>query len=153
MEEKIAVVVGSKNDLSFLEGAREIFSQFQVEFDIFTLSAHRNLDETIKFASEAEEKGYAVIIACAGMAAHLPGVIAAKTILPVIGVPLPTSEIQGMDALLAIVQMPAGIPVATMAIGRAGVKNAALLAISIMARKNSRLATDLREYRRKLSGK
>jgi len=153
MEEKVAVVVGSKNDLSFLEGAREIFSRFQVEFDIFTFSAHRNLDETVKFASEAEEKGYAVIIACAGMAAHLPGVIAAKTILPVIGVPLPTSEIQGMDALLAIVQMPAGIPVATMAIGRAGVKNAALLAISIMARKNSRLATALREYRRELTGK
>ncbi|HOJ40259.1 MAG TPA: 5-(carboxyamino)imidazole ribonucleotide mutase [bacterium] len=150
MEEKVAIVVGSKHDLDFLEGAREILSSFGVAYDVLTLSAHRNLDATTAFAAEAESKGYGVIIACAGMAAHLPGVIAAKTLLPVIGVPLPTSDIQGMDALLAIVQMPAGVPVATMAIGRAGVKNAALLATAILARKYPRLRQALQEYREKI---
>jgi len=124
---KVAIVVGSKNDLELIEGAKEMLKNFGVEFDVFVLSAHRTLDETISFAEKAEEAGYEVIIAAAGMAAHLPGVIAAKTILPVIGVPLPTSEIKGVDALLSIIQMPTGVPVATMAIGKAGVKNAALL--------------------------
>ncbi|MCD6221089.1 5-(carboxyamino)imidazole ribonucleotide mutase, partial [bacterium] len=118
---KVAIVVGSKNDLELIEGAEEMLNNFGVEFDVFVLSAHRTLDETISFAEKAEEAGYEVIIAAAGMAAHLPGVIAAKTILPVIGVPLPTSEIKGVDALLSIVQMPTGVPVATMAIGKAGV--------------------------------
>jgi len=147
---KVAIVVGSKNDLELIEGAKEMLDNFGVEFDVFVLSAHRTLDETISFAERAEKDGYEVIIAAAGMAAHLPGVIAAKTILPVIGVPLPTSEIKGADALLSIVQMPTGVPVATMAIGKAGVKNAALLSVEILARKDKNLREKLIDYRKKL---
>ena len=113
-------------------------------------SAEEVTDRVIAFASSAEQNGFDVIIAVAGMAAHLPGVIAAKTVLPVIGVPLPTSEIRGVDSLLAIVQMPGGIPVATMAIGKAGVKNAALLAVEILARNDEALLEKLREYRKNL---
>lgn len=147
---KVAIVIGSKNDLDLIEGAKEILENFGVEYDVFVLSAHRTLDETITFAENAEKEGYEVIIAAAGMAAHLPGVIAAKTILPVIGVPLPTSDIKGMDALFSIVQMPTGVPVATMGIGKAGVKNAALLSITIMARYNEDLKEKLIEYKKKL---
>jgi len=147
MEKKIAIVVGSKSDIPYIDGAKEILDSFGVSYEVMVMSAHRTLDKTMKFAQEAEAKGFAVIIACAGMAAHLPGVIAAKTLLPVIGVPLPTSEIKGIDALLAIVQMPAGVPVATMAIGKAGVKNAAILAVQILADSNEVLKEQLRKYK------
>ena len=150
MEEKIAIVVGSKTDIPYLNGAKTILDEFKVNYEIFILSAHRNIDKTIEFSETAESKGFEVIIACAGMAAHLPGVISAKTILPVIGVPLPTSEIRGIDALLSIVQMPSGVPVATMAIGKSGVKNAALLAISILARKNTGLKKKLIKFKKSL---
>ncbi|HDD65052.1 MAG TPA: 5-(carboxyamino)imidazole ribonucleotide mutase [Firmicutes bacterium] len=149
-KKKVAIVVGSKNDIPYLDGAKEILEDFGVEYEIFVLSAHRTLDETISFAKEAESKGFGVIIACAGMAAHLPGVIAAKTTLPVIGVPLPTSEIKGIDALLAIVQMPSGVPVGTMAIGKAGVKNAALFSISILAISDEELREKLKKFREEL---
>ena len=147
---KVAIVVGSKNDLELIEGAKEILNNFEVEFDVFVLSAHRTLDDTISFAENAEKNGYEVIIAAAGMAAHLPGIISAKTILPVIGVPLPTSDIKGVDALLSIVQMPTGVPVATMSIGKAGVKNAALFSIEILARNNEKLKEKLIEYKKNL---
>ncbi len=111
------------------------------------MSAHRSLDRTMEFAEKAEAEGFGAIIACAGMAAHLPGVIAAKTILPVIGVPLPTSDIKGMDALLAIVQMPSGVPVATMAIGKSGVKNGAILAAEILSLNDEGLKKKLKEYK------
>ena len=150
MGEKVAIVTGSPNDLPYLDGAKEMLEKFGIAYEVFTLSAHRNLDETVKFAAAAEENGFDAIIACAGMAAHLPGVIAAKTILPVIGVPLPTSEIKGMDSLLAIVQMPSGVPVATMAIGKAGVKNAAIFAAAILARKSPALREKLAAFKETL---
>ena len=150
MAEKVAVIVGSRNDLEFIEGAKELLVKFGIEHEVHAMSAHRSLDKTMEFAETAEENGFEVIIACAGMAAHLPGVIAAKTILPVIGVPLPTSDIRGMDSLLAIVQMPSGVPVATMAIGKAGVKNAAILAAEILARKNPAVRERLKAYKESL---
>jgi len=150
MAEKVAVVIGSQNDMVYLDGLKEIFDKFGITYEIFTLSAHRSLDKTIEFAENAETNGFEVIIACAGMSAHLPGVIAAKTILPVIGVPLPTSEIKGVDALLSIAQMPSGVPVATMSIGKTGVKNSAILAISILARKNPQLHKKLKEFKESL---
>jgi 5-(carboxyamino)imidazole ribonucleotide mutase len=147
MNRKIAIVVGSKNDISYLEGAKTILDRFELSYEVMVMSAHRSLDKTMDFAQNAETDGYSVIIACAGMAAHLPGVIAAKTVLPVIGVPLPTSDIRGMDALLAIVQMPSGVPVATMAIGKAGVKNAAILAVQILALQDEVLKEKLKQYK------
>ena len=147
---KVAIVVGSKNDIPYLDGAKEILEDFGVDYEIFVLSAHRTLDETVDFARNAESKGFGVIIACAGMAAHLPGVIAAKTTLPVIGVPLPTSDIRGIDALLAIVQMPSGVPVGTMAIGKAGIKNAALFSISVLALSDENLKKKLKKFRESL---
>jgi 5-(carboxyamino)imidazole ribonucleotide mutase len=143
----VAIIVGSKTDLPFLEGATSVLEEFGVAYSVEVMSAHRSLDKVSAFASSAEENGFEVIIAVAGMAAHLPGVIAAKTVLPVIGVPLPTSDIKGMDSLLAIVQMPGGIPVATMAIGKAGVKNAALFAVAILARREKPLLKKLQKYR------
>lgn len=151
MAEKVALIVGSRNDLEFVEGARELLVKFGIEHEVLAMSAHRSIDKTTAFAETAEENGFEVIIACAGMAAHLPGVIAAKTILPVIGVPLPTSDIRGMDSLLAIVQMPSGVPVATMAIGKAGVKNAAILAAEILARKNPAVRERLKAYKESLA--
>lgn len=150
MAEKVALVVGSKNDLPYLDEAKEILEKFGVAYEVFTLSAHRNLDATAAFARNAEKNGFSVIVACAGMAAALPGVLAAKTILPVIGVPLPSSEVKGMDSLLSIVQMPSGIPVATMAIGKPGVKNAALFSVAILAGKDRRLKEELKKYRESL---
>ena len=150
MAEKVALVIGSKNDLPYLDGAKEILDHFGIVYEIKVLSAHRSLDETMAFAETAESDGFEVIVACAGMAAHLPGVIAAKTILPVIGVPLPTSDIQGIDALMSIVQMPSGVPVATMAIGKAGVKNGAILAASILSRKDPALREKFIAFKKSL---
>ncbi len=144
---QVAIVLGSQNDLPFVDGAKEILEKFEVPYSVEVMSAHRNLDRTISFAETAEEKGIRVIIACAGMAAHLPGVIAAKTTLPVIGVPLPTSEIKGIDSLYSMVQMPSGVPVGTMAIGKAGVKNAAIFAIEIIALGDEVLSRKLKEYK------
>lgn len=147
---KVAVIVGSQNDLPFLEGAKEIFEKFAVPYSVQVMSAHRSLDKTITFAESARSKGIKVIIACAGMAAHLPGVIAAKTTLPVIGVPLPTSEIKGVDSLYSMVQMPSGVPVGTMAIGKSGVKNAAIYAIEILALEDETLHNKLMEFKNSL---
>ncbi|HOJ30935.1 MAG TPA: 5-(carboxyamino)imidazole ribonucleotide mutase [bacterium] len=144
---KVAVIVGSQNDLPFLDGAKEILDKFGVPYIVEVMSAHRSLDKTVEFSESARAKGIQIIIACAGMAAHLPGVIAAKTTLPVIGVPLPTSEIKGIDALYSMVQMPSGVPVGTMAIGKSGVKNAAIFAIEILALNDSTLYEKLKEYK------
>ncbi|HOK79993.1 MAG TPA: 5-(carboxyamino)imidazole ribonucleotide mutase [bacterium] len=144
---KIALVVGSQNDLPFLDGAKEILDKFGVSYTVEVISAHRSLDKTINFSESARAKGIQVIIACAGMAAHLPGVIAAKTTLPVIGVPLPTSEIKGIDALYSMVQMPSGVPVGTMAIGKSGVKNAAIFAVEILALNDSGLYEKLKAFK------
>ena len=147
---KVAVITGSENDLPYLEGAKEILEKFGVPYVIEVMSAHRSLDKTVKFAEEAEAEGFEVLIACAGMAAHLPGVIAAKTTLPVIGVPLPTSDIKGIDSLYSMVQMPSGVPVATMAIGKAGVKNSAIFAVTILARKDEKLREKLKQFKESL---
>ncbi|MCM8822203.1 MAG: 5-(carboxyamino)imidazole ribonucleotide mutase [Candidatus Omnitrophica bacterium] len=147
---KVALIVGSQNDLVFLDGAKEMLEKFGVSYIIEVMSAHRSLDKTISFAESAKTNGIKVIIACAGMAAHLPGVLAAKTTLPVIGVPLPTSEIKGVDSLYSMVQMPSGVPVGTMAIGRAGVKNAAIFAIEILALSDDTLQNKLVEFKNSL---
>ncbi len=150
MEKKVAVLLGSKSDMDYIEGAKELLEKFEIPYEVLVMSAHRTLDKVMEFSENAEESGFGVIIACAGMAAHLPGVLAAKTTLPVIGVPLPTSEIKGIDALLAIVQMPSGVPVATMAIGKAGVKNAAILSAEILALSDKNLKDRLKAYKESL---
>jgi 5-(carboxyamino)imidazole ribonucleotide mutase len=144
---KVAVLLGSTSDEEVMKGCTDYLTKFGIPWDLKILSAHRTPDATAAFVKSAEENGYALIIAAAGMAAHLPGVAAAYTTLPVIGVPLAGSELKGVDALYAIVQMPAGIPVATVAIGSAGAKNAAVLAAEILALGEPALTARLREFR------
>lgn len=130
---EVVVVMGSISDWEQMQGASELLDQLGIKHDRHIISAHRMPTEMISFAETAEQQGYKVIIAGAGGAAHLPGMIASSTLLPVIGVPIKSSALSGMDSLLSIVQMPAGVPVATMAIGVAGAKNAALMAARILA--------------------
>jgi len=144
---KVAVLLGSTSDEEVMKGCTDYLTKFGIPFDLKILSAHRQPDATAAFVRSAEEHGYGLIIAAAGMAAHLPGVAASYTTLPVIGVPLAGSELRGVDALYAIVQMPAGIPVATVAIGSAGAKNAAVLAAEILALSEPSLTARLREFR------
>lgn len=142
---QIRIILGSKSDVEQCEAMQQILKDFGVDYDFHISSAHRNPEKTAQLAKNAEAEGVQVIIAAAGMAAHLPGVIAAHTILPVIGVPLVSGNLGGIDALLSIVQMPTGVPVASVAIG--GVKNAALLAIQILALHNPELKEKLRIYK------
>lgn len=144
---KIAVVMGSKSDWDTMKETCLILEKFGVSYDKKILSAHRTPDRMFAFSEEAKEKGFNVIISGAGGAAHLPGMIAAKTILPVIGVPIKSKSLNGLDSLLSIVQMPGGVPVASMAIGSAGAKNAALLALEILALTDTRLGQQLIAYR------
>ena len=129
----VAIMMGSQSDAEIMKNCEEYLTQFGISSEVKILSAHRQPEETAHYARQAEGRGIRVIIAAAGMAAHLPGVVASLTILPVIGVPLSGSELQGVDALYSIVQMPAGIPVATVAIGKTGARNAAVLAAEIIA--------------------
>ena len=145
---KVGILLGSKSDEDVMKGCTEYLSRFGIPFEVRILSAHRQPDETAAFVKQAEERGFAVLIAAAGMAAHLPGFVAAHTTLPVIGVPLGGSELHGVDALYSIVQMPAGIPVATVAIGASGAKNAAVLAAEILALHDQGMKGRLREFRR-----
>jgi 5-(carboxyamino)imidazole ribonucleotide mutase len=142
---KAAIIMGSDSDLGVLSAAAKILEQFKVPFEIKILSAHRTTREALAFVSAAEKKGYGVIIAAAGGAAHLPGVLAAATPLPVIGVPVNATPLAGLDALLSIVQMPAGIPVATVAVN--GARNAGLLAVQILSVKEKTLRTRFKAYR------
>lgn len=142
---KAAIVMGSDSDLGVLSAAAKVLEQFKVPFEIKILSAHRTTEAALAFVSSAERKGFGVIIAAAGGAAHLPGVLAAATPLPVIGVPVNATPLNGMDALLSIVQMPAGIPVATVAVN--GAKNAGLLAVQILSVKESGLRKAFKSYR------
>ncbi len=142
----VSVVMGSDSDLPIMGEAAKILNDFGVAFELILTSAHRAPARTAKYASEAQGRGIRVIIAGAGAAAHLAGVIASQTPLPVIGVPIDATALKGMDALLATVQMPGGIPVATMAIGKAGAKNAALFAIRMLALSDKRLAKNLDDY-------
>ena len=143
---KVAVIMGSDSDLPVVEGAFGIFEKFGVPYDVFILSAHRTPDEVRALASSAREGGYGVLIAAAGMAAHLAGAVAAATTLPVIGIPVKSGPFEGLDALLSTVQMPSGIPVATVAVN--GAKNAAILAVEILSVADGELARELDENRR-----
>ena len=148
----VAVVMGSKSDTELVKPTLEVLDSLGIDYDVSVISAHRKPEQAKSFGLSARERGTEVIIAAAGGAAHLPGVIASWTTLPVIGVPLPSSELKGVDALYSIVQMPAGIPVATMAIGSAGAKNAAYLAAEILGLKYDRVRQAYEKYRRQLQG-
>lgn len=143
----VGVIMGSKSDWEYMSAAAEVMDELKVSHEVRVLSAHRTPDLTLEYSATARERGLSVIIAGAGGAAHLAGVVAAKTLLPVIGVPMPTTSLQGMDSLLSIVQMPKGVPVATMAIGKAGAANAGLLAAQIIALHDEQLAKRLAEWR------
>jgi len=144
---KIGLVMGSNSDWDVMQAAAEQLSAFGVDFEARVVSAHRTPDLLFEYAASARERGLACIIAGAGGAAHLPGMLAAKTTLPVLGVPVPSRHLKGMDSLLSIVQMPKGIPVATFAIGAAGAANAALYAISLLALNDAALAGRLEDFR------
>ncbi len=144
---KVAIVMGSQSDSEVMAEAEKFLQYFGIQFEIFTHSAHRTPEATALFAKSAEKDGFSVIIAGAGMAAHLPGVIASYTTLPVIGVPLSGSALNGVDALYSIVQMPRGVPVATMSIGKAGAGNAAIFAAEILAPQNDAIRKKLMEFR------
>ncbi|MCA1825343.1 MAG: 5-(carboxyamino)imidazole ribonucleotide mutase [Myxococcales bacterium] len=144
----VGIIMGSKTDLETLQGAVEILRDFGVEHEVRVLSAHRTPEAVLQWSSTAEQRGLEVLIAAAGGAAHLPGVVAAKTILPVLGVPVPSTTLGGADALLSIVQMPRGVPVGTLAIGKSGAANAALLAVAILAGKRPELRDKLRAWRK-----
>ena len=148
----VAVVMGSKSDVEAIQPALDVLKQLGIECEVTTLSAHRNPEKVRQFGLAAQNRGIEVIIAAAGGAAHLPGVLASWTILPVIGVPLATSELKGIDALYSIVQMPAGIPVATVAVGTAGAKNAAYLAAEILGIKYPEIRKAYEKYRSDLQG-
>jgi 5-(carboxyamino)imidazole ribonucleotide mutase len=143
----VGVVMGSRSDWETMSHAAETLDALGVPHETRVVSAHRTPDLLFDYASSAEERGLRVIIAGAGGAAHLPGMIAAKTVLPVLGVPVKSSSLQGMDSLLSIVQMPAGVPVGTLAIGRAGAVNAALLAAGILGLERADIREALREFR------
>ena len=138
-EPLVGVVMGSSSDWSTMHAAVAVLERFDVEHEARVVSAHRMPDEMFTYAETARERGLRVIIAGAGGAAHLPGMLAAKTTLPVLGVPVPSRHLQGQDSLLSIVQMPAGIPVATFAIGEAGATNAALFAVAVLANHDEQL--------------
>lgn len=146
----VGIVMGSDSDLPVMEEAEKILEQFHIPYEVTLSSAHRSPDRTHQYTMSAEKRGLAVIIVGAGAAAHLAGVIAAKTILPVIGVPIDSSPLKGMDALLSTVQMPGGVPVATMAVGKAGARNAAILAVQMLAVKYPRLREALKGYKKRL---
>lgn len=146
---KVLILMGSTKDQEVMLKGAELLEEFNVPCRMEVSSAHRNPEKTKRLAQGAEKEGVKVIIAGAGMAAHLPGVLASHTTLPVIGVPLCASSLSGLDSLLSMVQMPSGIPVATMAIGEAGAKNAAILAIQILALSDEKLKSKLDEFRKK----
>ena len=146
-EARVGIIMGSKNDWGVMKAAEAALEGLGVASDVRVISAHRTPERLTRFLADAEERGLEVIICGAGAAAHLAGVTAAHTILPVLGVPIDSSALQGMDALLATVQMPGGIPVATFAIGKAGAKNAGLFAAAIIARKDPAVAKALVEFR------
>jgi len=144
----VGIVMGSDSDWEVMQHAAKRLSDFGVPHETRVVSAHRTPDLLYRYAEDAEARGLRCIIAGAGGAAHLPGMLAAKTTLPVLGVPVPTKHLQGLDSLLSIVQMPAGIPVATFAIGTAGAGNAGLYAVAILALNDAELGTRLEEFRR-----
>jgi 5-(carboxyamino)imidazole ribonucleotide mutase len=149
----IAIIMGSDSDWPVMKAAATMLEEFGVPYDARVVSAHRTPDLMFEFAENAASRGYRAIIAGAGGAAHLPGMVAAKTALPVLGVPVPSKHLQGQDSLLSIVQMPKGIPVATFAIGEAGAANAGLFAVALLATTDPKLAEKLADFRRKQTEK
>jgi len=143
----IGVLMGSTSDWDVMQHACEVLKEFGVRFETRVVSAHRTPDEMFAYAEEARARGLKAIIAGAGGAAHLPGMLASKTLIPVLGVPIPSKYLRGEDSLLSIVQMPRGVPVATFAIGEAGASNAALFALEMLATQDGELATALAQYR------
>jgi len=148
MSGKVAILMGSKSDLPKLEGGIQILKDFGVPVTVRVMSAHRTPDIVAEFASNAADNGYKVIICAAGMAAHLGGVVAAHTLLPVIGIPIDGGALNGVDALYATVQMPPGIAVATVGIGSSGAKNAALIAVQILSQSEPEMVEKLAAFRR-----
>ena len=148
----VGIVMGSKSDADTIQPALDVLDQLGIEYEVSVISAHRTPEKARQYGTSARERGLEVIIAGAGGAAHLPGVLASWTSIPVIGVPISSGEIKGLDALLSIVQMPAGIPVACVAIGSSGAKNAALLAAEILGLKDDKIREAYEKYRRELSG-
>ncbi|MGF3073449.1 5-(carboxyamino)imidazole ribonucleotide mutase [Facklamia sp. P12945] len=146
----VGVIMGSKSDWPTMKIATEVLTEFGIEFEKKVVSAHRMPDEMFAYAKDAHKRGLQVIIAGAGGAAHLPGMVASQTTLPVIGVPIKSSTLNGLDSLLSIVQMPGGVPVATTAIGKAGAKNAGLLAIRILSLQDASLVQKLEQYHRQM---
>ncbi|UBX49466.1 5-(carboxyamino)imidazole ribonucleotide mutase [Providencia alcalifaciens] len=144
---KIAIVMGSKSDWTTMQHAADVLTELQLPFHVEIVSAHRTPDKLFSFAENAKQNGFEVIIAGAGGAAHLPGMLAAKTLVPVLGVPVQSAALSGVDSLYSIVQMPKGIPVGTLAIGKAGSANAALLAAQILAAHDSELYNRLSAWR------
>ena len=151
MKPKVLIIMGSDSDLPVMGEAGKVLEQFNISYEMTVSSAHRTPERTVRLVRNAEKKGVEIIIAGAGAAAHLAGVIASHTLLPVIGVPLDSSPLKGIDALYSTVQMPPGIPVATMAIGRAGAKNAAIFAVQILSIKDPVIASSLKDYRKKMA--
>jgi len=148
---KVAIVIGSDSDYAVVQDALKLFNEWGVVFEVTVSSAHRSPDRTHRYAVTLEERGLQVVIACAGAAAHLAGVIASHTILPVIGVPVDSSPLKGLDSLLSTSMMPTGVPVATMGIGKAGATNAAILAAQILARSDAALAQKLKDYKKEMA--
>ncbi len=151
MKPKVLIIMGSDSDMPVMQESANIMKEFGIPYEITVSSAHRSPERTVRIVNEAEKNGVEVIIAGAGSAAHLAGVIASHTVIPVIGVPIDSSPLKGVDALYSTVQMPPGIPVATMAIGKAGAKNAGLFAVQILMAKDKTLSTALRAYRKKMA--
>ena len=145
----VAIIMGSESDWPVMKHAAEVLDDFNISYEAQVISAHRTPDLMFKFAEDADEKGFQIIIAGAGGAAHLPGMVASKTTLPVLGVPVPSKHLEGHDSLLSIVQMPKGIPVATFAIGEPGSYNAGLFAVSLIALHDKEVNLRLDEFRKK----
>ena len=151
MKPVVGIMVGSDSDLPLIKETTGVLEELGISFEITIGSAHRTPERVAEYASTASDRGIRVIIAAAGLSAHLPGVIASKTLLPVIGVPVDSGPLNGVDALYSIVQMPGGIPVAAMAIGRAGARNAGIFAAQILALTEPRIAERLADYRRRMA--
>jgi 5-(carboxyamino)imidazole ribonucleotide mutase len=147
----VGIIMGSRSDWETLQSAAQTLEELGIPFEVRVLSAHRTPDQLLEYAASAESRGLEVIIAGAGGAAHLPGVTAAKTLIPVLGVPMESKALKGFDSLLSMVQMPAGVPVGTLAIGKAGATNAALFAAAILANKYNEFREALRRYRQKMA--
>lgn len=149
----VKIIMGSQSDYEIMKNCEEILRQFSIEFESRIVSAHRTPDRLYDFCSEIKNSSTKIIIAGAGGSAHLPGMVASMVTIPVLGVPILTKTLQGLDSLLSIVQMPAGIPVATFAVGEAGAKNAGLMAVEILALNDANLATKLAKFRQEQTAK